>query len=223
MKLKINNFTISIHRSGLHIISILFGLFLVSLAASGLHGFTSGLLIITAFTTWFFRDPERVSPKEDGIVLAPADGKIISITSSEMPEELDLKSDTKYNKISIHISPLDAHIQRVPISGKVEKVVYVSGTFVNPTLDKASKENERNYSLIKTNNDERVCVTQISGFIARRIICELKQNDSCNIGEKFGIIKFGSRVEIYLPISYNINVLEGQTMIAGETILAKHK
>jgi phosphatidylserine decarboxylase len=219
MKFKINSCcTISIHKEGLTFVAILFGLSVVSLAASGLHTLTLLLIIFTSLVMWFFRDPDRVTPRIEKAVIAPADGKIVSITKTTLPPELDDKSAELYHKISIFLNVTDVHVQRMPVKGKVSKIEYVPGAFVNASFDKASTDNERNIILLESFGIN-IAVVQIAGFVARRIVSNAKIGDEFEVGQRYGIIKFGSRVDLYLPLSYKLNILEGQMMVGGETLI----
>ena len=171
------------------------------------------LLILLIFTFYFFRDPERVVPIGDDILVSPADGLITNITEIKEGKKL-------YTKVSIFLSIFNVHIQRLPISGEVTKVDYIEGKFINATLDKASDENERLKLTIKNGNN-LIYVTQIAGLIARRIVNYVKPNENINQGERYGIIKFGSRVDIEFPNNFKLLVNEGQQCIGGETIIAQ--
>ena len=170
-------------------------------------------LILLIFTFYFFRDPERVVPIGDDILVSPADGLITNITEKKEGKKL-------YTKVSIFLSIFNVHIQRLPISGEVTKVDYIEGKFINATLDKASDENERLKITIKNGNN-LIYVTQIAGLIARRIVNYVKPNENINQGERYGIIKFGSRVDIEFPNNFKLLVNEGQQCIGGETIIAQ--
>ena len=170
-------------------------------------------LILLIFTFYFFRDPERVVPIGDDILVSPADGLITNITETK-------EGKKTYIKVSIFLSIFNVHIQRLPISGEVTKVDYIEGKFINATLDKASDENERLKITIKNGNNI-IYVTQIAGLIARRIVNYVKPNENINQGERYGIIKFGSRVDIEFPNSFKLLVNEGQQCIGGETIIAQ--
>ena len=170
-------------------------------------------LILLIFTFYFFRDPERVVPIGDDILVSPADGLITNITETKEGKKI-------YIKVSIFLSIFNVHIQRLPISGEVTKVDYIEGKFINATLDKASDENERLKITIKNGNN-LIYVTQIAGLIARRIVNYVKPNENINQGERYGIIKFGSRVDIEFPNSFKLLVNEGQQCIGGETIIAQ--
>ena len=170
-------------------------------------------LILLIFTFYFFRDPERVVPLGDDILVSPADGLITNI--SEYKE-----GKKSYTKVSIFLSVFNVHIQRLPVSGQITKIDYIEGKFINATLDKASEENERLRLTLKSGSNV-IYITQIAGLIARRIICYLKTNERVNQGDRYGIIKFGSRVDIEFPNSYNLMVSIGQQCIGGETIIAR--
>ena len=170
-------------------------------------------LILLIFTFYFFRDPERVVPIGDDILVSPADGLITNITEIKEGKKL-------YTKVSIFLSIFNVHIQRLPISGEVTKVDYIEGKFINATLDKASDENERLKITIKNGNN-LIHVTQIAGLIARRIVNYVKPNENINQGDRYGIIKFGSRVDIEFPNNFKLLVNEGQQCIGGETIIAQ--
>ena len=170
-------------------------------------------LILLIFTFYFFRDPERVIPLGDDILVSPADGLITNI--SEYKE-----GKKSYTKVSIFLSVFNVHIQRLPLSGQITKIDYIEGKFINATLDKASEENERLRLTLKSGSNV-IYITQIAGLIARRIICYLKTSEKVNQGERYGIIKFGSRVDIEFPNSYNLMVSIGQQCIGGETIIAR--
>ena len=170
-------------------------------------------LIILIFTCYFFRDPERVVPLGEDILTSPADGLITNISQTK-----DGKKN--YTKVSIFLSVFNVHIQRIPISGEITKIDYFEGKFINATLDKASEENERLKLTIKSKAN-LIHVTQIAGLIARRIICNVKPKDKANQGDRYGIIKFGSRVDIEFPDNFDLLVSVGQQCIGGETIIAQ--
>ena len=170
-------------------------------------------LVLLIFTFYFFRDPERVVPLGDDILVSPADGLITNISETK-------EGKKNYTKVSIFLSIFNVHIQRLPISGVITKVDYIEGKFINATLDKASDENERLKITIKNSNN-LIYVTQIAGLIARRIVNYVKPNENVNQGERYGIIKFGSRVDIEFPNNFKILVNEGQQCIGGETVIAQ--
>jgi phosphatidylserine decarboxylase len=166
----------------------------------------------------FFRDPPRVTPVRDGIVVAPADGRISMVTSAAPPHELGL-GDKLLPRISIFMSVFDCHINRSPWAGRVERIVYQPGKFFNADLDKASADNERN-SLVITSTTARIAVVQIAGLVARRIVCFVKEGQLVAAGERFGMIRFGSRLDVYLPEGTTPQVAVGQIAIGGETVIA---
>ena len=174
--------------------------------------------LATIWCAYFFRDPPRVTPVRDGIVIAPADGRVSQVTSAAPPSDLGLGSKP-LPRISIFMSVFDCHVNRSPVAGKIEKIVYRPGKFFSADLDKASADNERNSMVIATAG-ARIAVVQIAGLVARRIVCFVRTGDSINTGQRLGMIRFGSRVDVYLPDGTPPLVAAGQTSIAGETVLA---
>jgi len=175
-------------------------------------------VVATCWCAYFFRDPRRVTPVGSGLVVAPADGMISQITLAVPPRELDL-GDASRPRISIFMSVFDVHVNRSPVSGKIEKIAYKPGKFLNADLDKASEENERNGFVIATGKS-KIGVVQIAGLIARRIVCFVREGESVAGGERIGLIRFGSRVDVYLPQGTHTLVAEGQYAVGGETVLA---
>lgn len=174
-----------------------------------------------ALTIWcalFFRDPRRVTPVSDELVISPADGVVSSVGKTPAPSGLGLE-DGQYHRISVFMNVFNCHINRAPMRGKITRIVYKAGQFVNAELDKASEENERNSLVISTSQGD-IAVTQIAGLVARRIVCWANEGDELIVGERFGLIRFGSRLDVYLPESATPLVSVGQTAIAGETVLA---
>jgi phosphatidylserine decarboxylase len=174
--------------------------------------------LMTVWCVYFFRDPPRVTPVRDGLVVSPADGRISMVTTAPPPHELGL-GDKPLTRISIFMSVFDCHVNRSPVAGFIEKIVYQPGKFFNADLDKASADNERN-SLVMTAAGQRVAVVQIAGLIARRIVCFVHEGQQMQAGERFGMIRFGSRLDVYLPEGALPAVAVGQTSLAGETVLA---
>ncbi len=168
----------------------------------------------------FFRDPERIPPSKKHVVVSPADGIILKISESDPPKELGLTGKRK--KISIFMSVLNVHVNRTPIAGVVEKIIYTPGKFFNVTLDKANQYNERQATFVKNEDGMSLVFVQIAGLIARRIRCDIKEGDILERGQRVGIIRFGSRVDVYLPVEVAVLVEEGQITVAGETILANY-
>jgi len=180
------------------------------------------LVLATAYVAYFFRDPPRVTPLREGLVVAPADGRISAIERVRPPAELGL-GDTPRLRISTFLSVFDVHINRAPAAGRIKRSVYVPGTFLNAALDKASEENERRALVIATAGGAEIGVVQIAGLIARRIVTFVGEGDSVGVGERFGLIRFGSRVDLYLPPEHGALVAVGQRAVAGETVMADLK
>lgn len=176
--------------------------------------------LFTLFCLYFFRDPVRVPPARPGLVVAPADGKVLTVGPASPPAELGL-GDTMRWRVSIFLSVLDVHVNYMPAEGRVSRICYRHGTFVNASLDKASEDNERNALAIALPDGRDLAVVQIAGLIARRILCHVREGDRVQAGERFGIIRFGSRTDLYLPPGVRPLVAEGQTMIGGETVIAE--
>jgi len=173
----------------------------------------------TVWCAYFFRDPQRVTPVRDGIVVAPADGRVSQLANVVPPQELAL-GERALPRISIFMSVFDCHVNRSPVAGRVERIVYRAGKFLSADLDKASEDNERNAFVITTGAGQRFGVIQIAGLIARRIVPFVRQGEAIAAGQRIGMIRFGSRVDVYLPEGSRPLVAEGQTAIAGETVLA---
>ena len=182
----------------------------------GLIGF-----VLTVWVYYFFRDPERFPINDENYLLSPADGVVSQIIQSNGPSELGLENK-KFTRISIFMNAFNCHVNRVPSSGKITKIFYKPGKYINASLDKASEENERNYVKMINSNGEELILVQIAGLIARRIVCDVKENDETKQGDKFGIIRFGSRVDLYFE-NYQTLVRQNQKTISGETIIAKKK
>jgi phosphatidylserine decarboxylase len=174
--------------------------------------------VLTIWCALFFRDPMRVTPVRDGVVVSPADGRISMITQVLPPAELGL-GDRPLTRISVFMSVFNCHVNRSPATGRIERIVYRPGAFINAELDKASEDNERN-SLVIGTSQGRIGVVQIAGLVARRIVCFAREGQAIGAGERFGLIRFGSRLDVYLPDGVKPLVSAGQTAIAGETILA---
>jgi phosphatidylserine decarboxylase len=178
--------------------------------------------LATVWCAYFFRDPPRVTAVRDGIVVAPADGRISQVANVVPPQELGL-GDRALLRISIFMSVFDCHINRSPVDGHIERVVYRAGKFLSADLDKASEDNERNAFVIATAGGPRIAVIQIAGLVARRIVPFAREGETVGAGQRIGMIRFGSRVDVYLPEGIRALVAAGQTAIAGETVLADLK
>jgi len=214
----LKNFFPPINTAGYPFI-ILFALF--ALILSLISDFLGWIgVILTLWCVYFFRDPERVIPEKKNIIISPADGKILFAGPSKAPENLSDNKQQDLNKVSIFMNVFNVHVNRIPISGKVIWLKYVPGTFLNASLDKSSENNERMIVKIEVSKGIFIYVVQIAGLIARRIKCDLTENESVTMGQRYGLIRFGSRVDVYFPKDFNILVNKGQTSISGETILA---
>ena len=183
--------------------------------------------LLVGLTIWvaaFFRDPIRTTPRGDRLIVAPADGLITLIARVPPPPELrgpEGLADGEYTRVSIFMSVFDVHINRTPITGRVKRVVYVPGKFINADLDKASEDNERQHFVVEGSDGLRIGFTQIAGLVARRILSFVKEGDMVEAGQRVGLIRFGSRVDVYLPAGTSPRVILGQRSIAGETVLAE--
>ena len=176
-------------------------------------------LVLTIWVYYFFRDPERVIIEDDNYLVSPADGEVIKVEEVNGPKELGLENK-KFNKISIFMNVFDCHVNRTPCAGLVEEILYKPGKFLNASLDKASEDNERNYYKIKDPHGNEIVIVQIAGLIARRIVCETNKNQNLKQGERIGMIRFGSRADVYYE-NYKPLVKIGQRSISGETLLAQ--
>ena len=176
-------------------------------------------LVLSIWVYYFFRDPERISINDENYLTSPADGEVLMVHEVDGPKELGLE-DRKFTKISIFMNVFDCHVNRTPCEGKISEILYKPGKFLNASLDKASEDNERNYYKIKNSHGEDVIVVQIAGLIARRIVCESSRDQNLQQGERIGMIRFGSRADVYFE-NYETLVKVGQKTIAGETLLAK--
>jgi len=176
-------------------------------------------LVLSIWVYYFFRDPERISINDENYLTSPADGEVLMVHEVDGPKELGLE-DRKFTKISIFMNVFDCHVNRTPCEGKISEILYKPGKFLNASLDKASEDNERNYYKITNSHGEDVIVVQIAGLIARRIVCESSRDQNLQQGERIGMIRFGSRADVYFE-NYETLVKVGQKTIAGETLLAK--
>ena len=178
------------------------------------------LILITIWIYYFFRDPERYSINDDNYLVSPADGLITDISEKSGPEELRLEN-TSFTRVSVFMNVFNCHVNRVPSTGIIEEIFYKPGKFLNASLDKASEENERNFFKVKLNNGEEIIIVQIAGLIARRIVCEVEQGQELKQGDRIGMIRFGSRVDLYFK-NKKILAKLGQNVIAGESLLASN-
>ena len=206
-----------LHREGYRFVAIAAVITFIFLLINNYLGLIG--LIITIWVYYFFRDPERFSIKDENYLVSPADGKITQIMEINGPKELGLE-EKKYTRISIFMDVFCCHVNRVPYTGKIDKIFYKPGKYINATLDKASEENERNYLKLTNSNGDEIIIVQIAGMIARRIVCDVKAGNTINQGDRFGMIRFGSRVDLYFE-NYKLLVCKGQNTVSGETLLAK--
>jgi phosphatidylserine decarboxylase len=207
-----------IHKEGYKFLAIsILATFIVLIFSSFLG---SILILITVWVYYFFRDPERYSINDDTYLVSPADGLITDVSERSGPEELR-QENTTYTRVSIFMNVFNCHVNRNPSSGKVEEIYYKPGKFLNASLDKASEENERNYFKIRLNNGEEIIIVQIAGLIARRIVCEVEQGQNLKQGERIGMIRFGSRVDIYFK-NKKILAKLGQNVVSGESLIASN-
>ena len=187
--------------------------------ATGLHFIGWLLVLVTIWVATFFRDPIRTTPQDPALVIAPADGLVTMISRVAPPPELAAELSGEFTRVSIFMSVFDVHINRAPIAGTIRKIAYVPGKFLNADLDKASEDNERQHFLVAGDNGVMIGFTQIAGLVARRIMAFVKEGDTVAAGERIGLIRFGSRVDVFLPAGTASQILLGQRTIAGETIL----
>jgi phosphatidylserine decarboxylase len=206
-----------IHNEGYRFLAIACVITFILLLISTFLGLVS--FILTIWVYYFFRDPERFSINDENYLVSPADGTISQVIETYGPTELGMEK-TKYTKVSIFMNVFNCHVNRTPTKGKIVKIFYKPGKFLNASLDKSSEENERNYIKMTNLKGDEFVLVQIAGLIARRIVCEVKENDVVNQADRFGIIRFGSRVDLYFK-DYKILVKKNQKTISGETLIAK--
>ncbi len=206
-----------IHKEGYRFVAIAIIITFILLLISKFLGFIG--ILLTIWVYYFFRDPDRVSIQNEDFLVSPADGLISKISEVEGPVELNLENK-KFTKVSIFMNVFNCHVNRSPVSAKVEEIFYKPGKFLNATLDKSSEENERNYYRLKTLDGEEVIIVQIAGLIARRIVCEVNESQEVQQGERIGMIRFGSRVDIYFN-NRKLLAREGQNVTAGESLIAE--
>ena len=208
-----------LHKEGYRFVAIAAVVSFVLILISKLLGLIS--FVIAVWIYYFFRDPERYSISDENYLLSPADGIVSQIIETNGPKELNLDGK-KFTRVSIFMNVFNCHVNRSPTSGTISEIYYKPGSYINASLDKASEENERNYVKIKNSSGEEFILVQIAGLIARRIVCEVKEKEEIKQGNKFGIIRFGSRVDLYFE-NYQLLVQQNQTTVAGETIIARKK
>jgi len=209
----------SIHKEGYRFIAIGIVVSLIFMLFSSVLTWIA--IILTAFCVFFFRNPKRIVPNDQNLITSPADGTVVAINYDVPPQELNLGEEKRY-KVSIFLSLLNVHINRLPASGKIKNIIYQPGSFLNASLDKASVFNEKNTIILELNDnlENLMAFNQIAGFIARRIVCDVHEGQEVKKGDIFGLIRFGSRCDIWLPLGAVPEVIVGQTMLAGETVIS---
>lgn len=213
----LSTFLMPMHREGYRFVAIFAAVTLVLFLIAEPLGWIG--LGLTVWCYYFFRDPERVTPVREGLVISPADGVVQMIGQAAPPEELGLGSEPML-RIAVFMNVFNCHVNRAPVSGRVERIAYRPGRFLNASLDKASTDNERNALAIRMEDGRAVAVVQIAGLVARRIVCEAGEGQALLAGQRFGMIRFGSRLDTYLPAGTAPLVAVGQKTVAGETVLA---
>ena len=205
-----------IHKEGYRFLAIAIAVTFICLLISKILGLIT--ILLTVWVYYFFRDPDRVSIQDDNFLVSPADGLISNITEVNGPIELSLENK-KFTKVSIFMNVFNCHVNRTPVSANVEEILYKPGKFLNASLDKSSEENERSYYRLKTKDGDEIVIVQIAGIIARRIVCEVEVNQSIEQGDRIGMIRFGSRVDIYFN-NRKLLAKPGQIVVAGESLIA---
>tara|TARA_B100001123_G_C15090923_1_gene939621 strand:+ start:352 stop:1002 length:651 start_codon:yes stop_codon:yes gene_type:complete len=208
-----------LHKEGYRFLAIAVVITFILLLISNFLGLIS--FVLTIWVYYFFRDPDRFPINDENYLLSPADGVISQIIETSGPSEMGLENK-KFTRVSIFMNVFNCHVNRVPTSGKIAQIFYKPGKYLNASLNKASEENEKNLVKMLSSNGDEIVLVQIAGLIARRIVCEVKENDEIKQGDKFGIIRFGSRVDLYFE-NYKIMVRENQNTVAGETLIASKK
>ena len=219
---KQNNKRHYIHPEGWRFAGILFTTSMILLFLSMPTALVTTGFLLTFFVLWFFRDPERDTPQDLNLIISSADGKVCLIDEAYPPEELSMEAE-KMKRICVFMNVFNVHVNRSPIQGRVENIVYKKGQFLNASLDKASDKNERSSLILNSENGAKIIVVQIAGLIARRILSFISSSDQLNQGERFGLIRFGSRVDIYMPLDAVEKCKVGDKVVAGESILAALK
>jgi phosphatidylserine decarboxylase len=219
---KQNNKRHYIHPEGWKFAGILFITSMILLFLSMPTALVTAGFLLTFFVLWFFRDPERDTPQDLNLIISSADGKVCLIDEAYPPEELPMEAE-KMKRICVFMNVFNVHVNRSPIQGRVENIVYKKGQFLNASLDKASDKNERSSLILNSENGAKIIVVQIAGLIARRILSFISSSDQLNQGERFGLIRFGSRVDIYMPLDAVEKCKVGDKVVAGESILAALK
>ena len=207
-----------LHREGYRMLAIAVIITMLLILINKILGVIG--FFLTVWVYYFFRDPERYPINDDSFLVSPADGVISLITNVRGPKELNMENK-EFQRVSVFMNVFNCHVNRVPITGKIDEIFYKPGKFIDASLDKASEDNERNLIKYSNNAGKTFAIVQIAGLIARRIVCEVKEGQNLNQGDRIGIIRFGSRVDLYFENDYKLLTKQGQTVVAGESLLAK--
>jgi phosphatidylserine decarboxylase len=207
-----------LHREGYRMLAIAVIITMLLILINKILGIIG--FILTVWVYYFFRDPERYPINDDGFLVSPADGVISLIVNVRGPKELNMENK-EFQRVSVFMNVFNCHVNRVPITGKIDEIFYKPGKFIDASLDKASEDNERNLIKYSNNSGKTFAIVQIAGLVARRIVCEVKEGQNLNQGDRIGIIRFGSRVDLYFDNDYKLLAKQGQTVVAGESLLAK--
>ena len=207
-----------LHREGYRMLAIAVIITMLLILINKILGVIG--FVLTVWVYYFFRDPERYPINDDSFLVSPADGVISLITNVRGPKELNMENK-EFQRVSVFMNVFNCHVNRVPVTGKIDEIFYKPGKFIDASLDKASEDNERNLIKYSNNSGKTFAIVQIAGLVARRIVCEVKEGQNLNQGDRIGIIRFGSRVDLYFDNDYKLLAKQGQTVVAGESLLAK--
>ena len=207
-----------LHREGYRMLAIAVIITMLLILINKILGVIG--FVLTVWVYYFFRDPERYPINDDSFLVSPADGVVSLIVNVRGPKELNMENK-EFQRVSVFMNVFNCHVNRVPITGKIDEIFYKPGKFIDASLDKASEDNERNLIKYSNNAGKTFAIVQIAGLIARRIVCEVKEGQNLNQGDRIGIIRFGSRVDLYFENDYKLLAKQGQTVVAGESLLAK--
>jgi phosphatidylserine decarboxylase len=207
-----------LHREGYRMLAIAVIITMLLILINKILGIIG--FILTVWVYYFFRDPERYPINDDSFLVSPADGVISLIVNVRGPKELNMENK-EFQRVSVFMNVFNCHVNRVPVTGKIDEIFYKPGKFIDASLDKASEDNERNLIKYSNNSGKTFAIVQIAGLVARRIVCEVKEGQNLNQGDRIGIIRFGSRVDLYFDNDYKLLAKQGQTVVAGESLLAK--
>ena len=207
-----------LHREGYRMLAIAVIITMLLILINKILGVIG--FVLTVWVYYFFRDPERYPINDDSFLVSPADGVISLIVNVRGPKELNMENK-EFQRVSVFMNVFNCHVNRVPVTGKIDEIFYKPGKFIDASLDKASEDNERNLIKYSNNSGKTFAIVQIAGLVARRIVCEVKQGQNLNQGDRIGIIRFGSRVDLYFDNDYKLLAKQGQTVVAGESLLAK--